>query len=53
MRDAGTAVIVISSDLEEVMTLSDRILVFNSGRITAAFDGGSIDNNTLIGAIGG
>ncbi|MCL4152641.1 UNVERIFIED_CONTAM: hypothetical protein GTU68_044046 [Idotea baltica] len=53
LRDAGTAVIVISSDLEEVMTLSDRILIFNSGCITATFDGGTIDNDTLIGAIGG
>jgi len=53
LRDAGTAVIVISSDLEEVMTLSDRILIFNSGRVTAEYDGGTIDNDTLISAIGG
>ena len=53
LRDAGTAVIVVSSDLEEVMTLSDRILVFNSGRITSAYDAGDVDNETLIRAIGG
>lgn len=53
MRDAGTAVIVVSSDLEEVMTLSDRILVFNNGRITATYDGRDVDNDTLIRAIGG
>ncbi len=52
LRQAGTAIIVVSSDLEEVMTLSDRILVFNTGRITAQFDGGDVDNNTLIHAIG-
>lgn len=53
LRDAGAAVIVVSSDLEEVMTLSDRILVFNNGRITATFNGGDVDNDTLINAIGG
>ena len=53
LRDTGTAVIVVSSDLEEVMTLADRILVFNKGRITSTFDGGEVDNDTLIQAIGG
>ncbi len=53
LRDAGAAIIVVSSDLEEVMTLSDRILVFNNGHITASFDGGEVDNDTLIQAIGG
>jgi len=53
LRDAGTAVLVVSSDLEEVMTLSDRILVFNKGRITATYDAGEVDNDTLIRAIGG
>lgn len=53
LRDQGTAVIVVSSDLEEVMTLSDRILVFNKGRITASHDTGDVDNDTLIRAIGG
>ncbi len=52
-RDEGAAVIEVSSNLEEVMTLSDRILVFNNGRITASFDGGDVDNDTLVDAIGG
>jgi ribose transport system ATP-binding protein len=30
----GTAVIVISSDLPEVLAVSDRILVMSEGRIT-------------------
>ncbi|MBI1775574.1 MAG: ABC transporter ATP-binding protein [Proteobacteria bacterium] len=33
MRDAGKAVLVVSVELEEVMTLSDRILVMFDGRI--------------------
>ena len=53
LRDAGTTVIIVSSDLEEVMTLSDRVLIFNNGHITNSYDAGELDNETLIRAIGG
>ncbi|MGA8902077.1 ATP-binding cassette domain-containing protein, partial [Bradyrhizobium sp.] len=33
----GVAIIVISSELEEVLGLSDRILVMNEGRIVSEF----------------
>ncbi|MCO8163125.1 ABC transporter ATP-binding protein [Pseudomonas sp. 21LCFQ010] len=36
-RDAGAAVLVISEDLDEVLTLADRIGVMNGGRIVAEF----------------
>ena len=36
-RDAGAAVILISEDLDEIMLLSDRIGVMNSGSIAAEF----------------
>ena len=36
-RDAGTAVLLSSADLSELMALSDRLLVFYRGRIVAAF----------------
>ena len=32
-RDAGTAVIVYSSDLDEVLTLADRVVVVSGGRL--------------------
>ncbi len=33
MRDAGGAVLVVSSELDEVLALADRVIVMNGGRI--------------------
>jgi simple sugar transport system ATP-binding protein len=33
MRDAGSTVLVVSSELDEILALSDRVLVMNAGRI--------------------
>ncbi len=33
MRDAGCAVLVVSSELDEILALSDRVIVMNQGRI--------------------
>lgn len=33
MRDAGCAVLVVSSELDEILALSDRVVVMNQGRI--------------------
>jgi ABC-type sugar transport system ATPase subunit/ribose/xylose/arabinose/galactoside ABC-type transport system permease subunit len=38
LADGGMAIVLISSDLPEVLTQSDRILVFREGRVAAAFD---------------
>ncbi len=35
MRDEGCAVLLVSADLGEVLSLSDRILVFRNGEIAA------------------
>ena len=34
MRDAGWAVLVVSSELDEILALSDRVMVMNQGRVT-------------------
>ena len=34
MRDAGGAVLLVSSELDEILALADRVLVMASGRIT-------------------
>ncbi|MET0213921.1 MAG: ABC transporter ATP-binding protein, partial [Vicinamibacterales bacterium] len=38
LRDAGCAVLLVSAELEEVMSLSDRLLVIRSGRIAGEVD---------------
>jgi simple sugar transport system ATP-binding protein len=37
-RDEGSAVLIVSSELDEIMALSDRILVMYRGSIVAEFD---------------
>lgn len=37
-RDNGAAVLIVSSELDEVMALSDRLLVMFEGRIAGEFD---------------
>ncbi len=34
MRDAGCAVLVVSSELDEILALSSRVIVMNQGRVT-------------------
>ncbi len=41
-RDAGKAVLLVSLELDEVMNLSDRILVMYEGEIVGEFRGGEV-----------
>lgn len=41
-RDTGTAVILVSTELDEVMKLSDRIAVMFDGRIVSVVDAASV-----------
>jgi len=48
MRDSGKAVLLVSSDLQEVMALSDSLVVMNSGKIVAYFpDASSVTDKDL------
>ena len=38
MRDGGCAILLVSAELEEVTTLSDRLLVIHDGRIVGDVD---------------
>jgi simple sugar transport system ATP-binding protein len=46
-RDSGTAILLVSMELEEVMSLSDRILVMYGGRIVAEFAAGEADDERI------
>lgn len=43
LRDEGKGILLISAELEEVMTMSDRILVIYEGEIVAEFQRGEAD----------
>ena len=38
VRDNGTAVLFISSDLDQILSIADRVLVFFRGRVVASVD---------------
>ncbi len=46
----GMAIILISSDLPEVLAMSDRILVMREGRQTAVFDAAEATQEIVLGA---
>ncbi len=46
-RDAGCAVLVVSVELDEILSLADRILVMFAGRIVGEVEGGRADERTL------
>jgi len=47
MRDAGKAIILISVELEEIMSLSDRIIVMCDGEITGTVNAEDAEEATL------
>jgi rhamnose transport system ATP-binding protein len=52
LADQGTAVLVVSSDLLEVLELADRVLVVRAGGIVAEFGRGASQADVLAAAAG-
>ena len=52
-RDEGAGVLLVSSELDEILTLSDRILVMYEGRIAAEFSRGEVSERELGLKMGG
>ncbi len=53
VRDAGKAVMLLSFDLDEILDLSDRIVVLYQGRITGEFIAGEVSRSELGLLMGG
>jgi ABC-type sugar transport system ATPase subunit len=53
LASKGLAVIVISSEMPEVMHVSDRIVAMYSGRVTRTFECGEVTEDSLVQAISG
>ncbi|MFT4573345.1 MAG: ABC-type sugar transport system ATPase subunit, partial [Marinomonas primoryensis] len=53
LASKGLAVIVISSEMPEVMHVSDRIVAMYSGRVTRTFECGEVTEDNLVQAISG
>lgn len=49
LRDQGTAVLLFSADLAEIMQISDRILVFYGGGIVAHISDTAQIDETILG----
>ena len=49
----GTAIIVVSSDMEEVLTIADRIIVMANGRITGTFTRAEVTQDKILTAASG
>lgn len=47
LRDAGCAIVVVSVELDEVMGLSDRIMVMNDGKSVGTIDAKDANANNL------
>jgi simple sugar transport system ATP-binding protein len=47
MRDAGTAVLLVSTELDEILSLSDRIAVMYAGQIIDTLDIDKADRETI------
>ncbi len=53
LADQGRAILLISSDLPELLALSDRIIVLHRGRTTAEFDGAAATQEAILLAASG
>ncbi len=53
MRDAGGAVLVVSSELDEILALADRVIVMNAGRIAGELPIDACNERSLGRLMGG
>jgi len=53
LADGGLGILMVSSDLQEVLTISDRVLVMREGRLVKGFEPGeATQENVMLAATG-
>lgn len=50
LRDQGTAIVVASSELEELLVLCDRIAVMSAGKLVTTFERAAFDQDKILAA---
>ena len=50
MAEEGLGVLLISSEIEEILGLSHRVIVLSRGRVTAELTGDEINENAVMSA---
>ena len=53
LRASGTAVLIVSSDMEEVMSVSDRIMVMCGGGVQGIYETGKVTESEIVAYAGG
>jgi ABC-type sugar transport system ATPase subunit len=53
LKAEGTAVLIVSSDMEEVMAVADRIMVMRAGRVEGVYDAQKVTKREIVKRIGG
>ena len=51
LAEQGLAVIVISSEMPEVLGVSHRVLAMSEGKVVAEFEGDALTEESLIDAV--
>jgi ABC-type sugar transport system ATPase subunit len=53
LKADGTAVLIVSSDMEEVMSIADRIMVMRAGRVEGIYDAVNVTEREIVERVGG
>jgi len=50
LADEGVGIVFVSSDIEEILEVADRIVVLSNGRVTGRFPAGEVSEAELVAA---
>ena len=53
LAGAGAAILIVSSDMEEVLAIADRVVVMAQGRVSRTFTGHEATQNPILSAASG